>query len=213
MDTERVERILHPDGSDEEITVNKVLESGDVMNDLKKGRYSVTVTIGPSYQTARQETLATLLDAAKTVPNVANVAGDLIASRIDDPIAPELARRLRVPLIQQGIIVPTEQDKKNMPPPKPPDPMQQAELQHTQALASEATAKAQIAASKANSSDLEKAKLIADIVGQHLKNILDSQLAHAGNPDVLTAQVEAENTRANTAQTLATPPPQAAQAA
>ena len=38
------------------------------MNDLKKGSYDVTVTIGPSYQTARQETLATLIDAAEAMP-------------------------------------------------------------------------------------------------------------------------------------------------
>jgi Phage P22-like portal protein len=205
MDTERIERIVHPDGSDENVPINKVLENGDILNELKKGRYDTTVTIGPSYQTARQEALSTLISAADTLPQIRDVAPDLIASRIDDPIAVELVKRLRKPLIAQGIVQPTEQEKKTMGPPPPPDPMHVAEVQRAQALASEDTAKALIAHNKANSSNLEQAKLIADIVSQHLENILNAQKAHAGNPDVITAQVEADATRAQTAQTLATP--------
>lgn len=191
-DTERVERIVHPDGSDENVTVNQQGPAGDIINSLKNGKYDSTVTIGPSYQTARQETLQTLLDAAKVVPQINQVGGDLLVSKIDDPIASELAKRLRKPLIAQGIIDPTPEEKKNMAPPPPPDPMHVAEVKRAQALADKDSADAVIAQRKAGSSEFDQAERIADLVNMHLKNILAAQQAHAGTPAGMAAAVKAD---------------------
>ena len=147
IDTERVVRVIGPDGVEKYETVNKIdpTDPNGLINNLKDAVCDVTITIGPSYQTARQEMLATLLDAVEVLPQLAQVAPDLITKNIDTPDADELVRRLRIPLIQQGIVQPTEQEKKQMPPPQQPDPMQAAELAHKQAQAKVAESKAQAA--------------------------------------------------------------------
>lgn len=198
-DSKRVVRIIAGDGSEKHVTINGEDADGNVINDLKAGSYDCTVTLGPSYQTARQESLATLLDAAQSIPGMAALIPDLIAKAIDSPDAEEMTKRLRAALIRQGIVQPTPQEKAQMGPPPQPDPMQQAELQRAQALAARDGAAAQIAQSKAGSGDLEHAKLIAELVNKHLANILDAQKAHAGNPDVMAAQIQAGAAQANPA--------------
>ncbi len=172
-DTERVVQIVGQDSVEKLVTVNG--SDGDVIHDLAKGSYNCTVTLGPSYQTARQETLATLIDAAETIPQVAQLCPDLLAKNIDSPDADEMARRLRIPLIQQGIVKPTPEEQKQMPPPKPPDPMQQAEQERAMALAARDKASAAIAMSKAQSAGGEHVKLRLDLAGKHLSNLLAAQ--------------------------------------
>src|SRR5271167_1738879 len=112
MDSERVERIIGHDGIEKMVTVNQEdPDSGDIMMDLSKGSYDVEVTIGPSFQSARQESLDTLISFAEAMPTAAPVIGDLIAKNMDIPDAQEMSNRLRIPLIQQGIIQPTEKEK------------------------------------------------------------------------------------------------------
>src|ERR1700731_1514046 len=147
---EQVLRIVGQNGVEKMVKVNtQDPKSQDVMHDLTVGKYSCKVTIGPSYQTARQETLDTLISFAEAVPQAAQVIPDLLAKNLDSPDADELARRLRIPLIHAGIVQPTDEEKKNMPPPPQPDPMQQAELAREQALAKKDAANAQEAERKA----------------------------------------------------------------
>ena len=174
-DTERVERIVGRDDVEKMVTVNQQTDDNQVINDLKEGSYGCTVTIGPSYQTARQETLQTLIDAAHTIPLVAQFAPDLIAKNIDTPDSDELTRRLRIPLIMQGIIKPTDEEKGNLPPPPQPDPLKVAELQREQALAQRDSAQAQITSAKAQDLDLEHNKLIYGVAGEHLNNMVMAQ--------------------------------------
>src|SRR6185437_10261645 len=82
---ERIERIVSGDDIEKLITINQQQDDGQIVNDLKAGAYDCSVNIGPSYQTARQETLQTLIDAAGTIPMIAQVAPDLIAKNIDSP--------------------------------------------------------------------------------------------------------------------------------
>jgi Phage P22-like portal protein len=192
-DTEQVVRIIGHDGIEKLVTLNgdgtgDAAVGGDVIHDLTNGTYDVTVTIGPSYQTARQETLATLIDASETIPAVAQLCGDLLVKNIDSRDSDEMARRLRIPLIQQGIVQPTELEKKQMPPPTPPDPAVVAEGQYKQARAVKEDANAKIAQSKAQAGPLETHHLAIKIATDHLNNLL-----MAKELDQPNAAEEAEN--------------------
>lgn len=191
-DTERIMRIVGPDAVEDFVKVNGPSEDGNIVHDLTKGSYDVTCTVGPGYATARQDTLETMLEATEKVPSIGQVGADIIARSIDTPQADELARRLRIPLIQQGIVQPTPEEKAQMPPPPQPDPMQVATLQRAQALAEKDAAGAQIAKSKAAVGDIEIHKLIVDAAGKHLANILASQKIGANHAEMIANAAEAQ---------------------
>lgn len=170
-DTERIERIIGSDGVEKMVTINGEQGADEILHDLSEGEYDCTVTIGPSFQTARQETLQTMIDATETVPAIAQLCPDLLAKNLDSPDAQEMMRRLRIPLIQQGIVQPTEEEKKTTPP-KQPNPMQQAQLQTAVAKAQQASSNAIIAGSKAHASELEQLKVIFETANRHLQNLL-----------------------------------------
>jgi len=64
------------------VTINGAQEgTDDLINDLSKGEYDVTVTIGPNFQTARQEALDTLIADLFASP-----VNKVLAGRLgDDP--------------------------------------------------------------------------------------------------------------------------------
>jgi hypothetical protein len=190
MDSERVERIIGHDGVEKMVTINQSQEgTEDLINDLAKGTYDVEVTIGPSFQSARQEALDTLIAFSEALPNTAPMIADLLAKNIDTPDAQEMARRLRIPLIQQGLVQPTEAEKAanpNIAQPSPQQQMQQKMQQDNAALlaakAQKMQADAQIAGSRVQSAPGEQEKLK---LGNMLlaSKIHDSALGHAGIPD------------------------------
>jgi hypothetical protein len=108
-DTERELRILGADGAEDYVMVNQVVMDpatgkATKVNDLAQGRYDVTVTIGPSFTTKRQEAAETYLQLAQASPAVMAVAGDLVFKAIDLPYSEEIADRLKAmlpPPIQQ----------------------------------------------------------------------------------------------------------------
>ena len=127
-DSERVERIIGHDGVEKMVTINQGQDgTEDLINDLSKGSYDVEVTIGPSFQTARQEALDTLIAMSEAMPQSAPLIADLMAKNVDSPDAQEMARRLRIPLIQQGVIQPTAAEKAANPNIGQPTPAQQAQ--------------------------------------------------------------------------------------
>jgi Phage P22-like portal protein len=203
-DSARIVRIVGNDEIEKMVAVNtEDPQSGDILHDLKAGAYTCKVTIGPNYQTARQEALNTMIDAAEAIPMIAQVAPDLLAKNIDFPDADELTRRLRIPLIQQGIIKPTQEEAKNMPPPKPnpEEQLKQAELARMQALAQRDAAGAKIQQHKVDMIPLETHKQTYEAAGKHLSNMkigkeLGSQdaaaqaEAQAANMDLAKQQVQ-----------------------
>jgi hypothetical protein len=62
---------------------------------LSVGRYDVVIETGPSYATQREEAADTLVQLAQAVPQIAQVAPDLLAALQDFDGAEELARRLK----------------------------------------------------------------------------------------------------------------------
>lgn len=190
-DSERVVRIIGVDGVDKMVNVNGPDDQGVIL-DLKEGSYDCDVTLGPSYQTARQESLATLIDAAETIPAIAEVASDLIANAIDSPDSEELRKRLRVVLIQRGIIQPTEADKANMPAPAAPNPLEQAEAGRKIALFHKDAANASLAIDKANNSDLATRRMISEIVRNEITNIVNAQKVTTGHPEAFAAHLQTQ---------------------
>lgn len=199
-DTERIVRIVGNDEIEKMVTINaQDPNSGDILHDLKKGAYSCKVTIGPNYQTARQEALATMIDAAEAIPMIAQIAPDLLAKNIDLPDADELTRRLRIPLIKQGIVKPTAEEAQNMPNPQPSpqEQQQQIELQRLQALTTRDQASAAIQQHKASMLPLETHKMTYEVAGKHLSNLKTG--AELGG-DQIAQQAEAQAAQTDLAQ-------------
>lgn len=98
-------------------------------NDISVGRYSVVVTVGPSYATQRQESVENLFRLTQTSPKLMQLAADLIVENMDFKDADKLAMRFRRTL-PPGLAPPQEGDPPM--PPMPPPPLvqiQQAKLE------------------------------------------------------------------------------------
>lgn len=105
-DTPRIQRIVNPDASvdqviiyngQEQIAVAQGMFSKTIRRifDIGLGRYDVTVSIGPSYQSKRQETAATMIELVRAYPKLADIAPDLLFRSMDWPGAQEIADRFK----------------------------------------------------------------------------------------------------------------------
>lgn len=100
----RVIRIVGLDDKHKLVTINGIghpeetgcetVDGVTKIYDITVGKYDVTVSSGPSYQTKRQENLNMLFDLAGKDPQLMQVAGDLIVSQLDSPVAIQLTKRL-----------------------------------------------------------------------------------------------------------------------
>lgn len=182
-DGQRTVRILGMDGKEDFVEINQRLPDGTLLNDLTQGRYDVAVDIGPAYTTQRQQAADYLMRFSSGNEMVQQIASDLIAKNLDFDGADELERRLRIPLIQQGLIPPdklSEEEKAMLPQgPPPPDPTQQALLgkltadaQRSQAQAQKAQVETAQAVASLQMQPAQMQKLIADIIGQQLENMM-----------------------------------------
>jgi hypothetical protein len=181
-DSERSIRILGIDGKEAFEQINQRGPDGKLINDLSQGRYDVAVDVGPAYTTQRQQAADNLLRFASQNEMVQQMASDLIAKNFDFNGADELERRLRIPLIAQGVIPEsqmTDEEKAAAPKgPPPPDPTQvallgklQADTQRSQAMAKKAQIDTANASIDAQMKPQELKKLIADTIGQELLNM------------------------------------------
>ncbi|WP_341918676.1 portal protein [Polaromonas sp. YR568] len=105
-DTPRIVRMLGEDGSDEMVKIDPgqkaslTEERDQLAGQVRKifnpnvGRFDVTVAVGPSYNTKRQEAFAALNEMAARNPQLLQVAGDLIMKAADFPMADQLAERM-----------------------------------------------------------------------------------------------------------------------
>lgn len=131
-DTERELRILGNDGAEDYAKVNQVVMDHATgksirVNDLSVGRYDVTVTVGPSFSTQRQEAAEMYMQLSQGNEQIMGVAGDLVFKSLDLPYADDIAERLRAmlpPQIQSVI-----NDETDLPP-----EVQQAMMQAEQAM-------------------------------------------------------------------------------
>ena len=63
--------------------------------DLGLGRFNITVSVGPSFQTRRQEAVDSLVQFVQAYPNAFPMIGDLLAENMDWPGAKQVAARLK----------------------------------------------------------------------------------------------------------------------
>jgi chromosome segregation ATPase len=107
--------VLGRDGGEKYVELNKPDPvTGKVLNDITHGKYDVTVTVGPSFATQRQEAAEIYMQLAQANPAIMQIAGDLIFKAVDMPYAEDIAARLKVmlpPQIQQ-----MESEGKELPP-------------------------------------------------------------------------------------------------
>jgi hypothetical protein len=114
-DTARVARILGEDGTPKNVQLDpnqpqakmeQTEENGEIKSiyNIGVGRYDVTIDVGPSYASKRQEAAEAMMQFVQADPAVLQIAGDLIVSNMDWPGAEEIAKRMKVmlpPQIQQ----------------------------------------------------------------------------------------------------------------
>jgi len=65
-----------------------------VLNDLTVGTYDVTVSMGPSYSTLRQEAADAMVSFGQSWPRLMEIAGDKVVKAMDWPGAEEIAERI-----------------------------------------------------------------------------------------------------------------------
>lgn len=118
-DTPRQEMIISPDGTEEFVSINETVFDQDqqkevILNDLSVGQYSVVASNGASYSTKRSENLNNLISLGSNDPRFARASSDLIASNLDTTFSDELTKRLRKPMLAEGIIEPNEEELQKM---------------------------------------------------------------------------------------------------
>lgn len=111
-DTARTTGAVSEDGKHRKIKINQPYIDKDgtpQFHDFTKGKYDVTVTTGPSFQTKRQESQDGMSQMVQSFPEIMKVAGDLVVSQFDWPGAQMLAERL------EKTLPPELQDNKGQP--------------------------------------------------------------------------------------------------
>jgi len=99
-------RILGEDGAQKQIAIDPGQQQAampvqggpiEAIYNPGVGKYDIAITTGPSFQTRRAESAAMLMDLAGRVPQLMQVAGDLVVGSLDSPVASKIADRLRPP--------------------------------------------------------------------------------------------------------------------
>lgn len=198
-DSERVIRVLGIDEKEEFIPINKVVRdprSGEVFtfNDLTTGKYDVTISTGPSYQTQRLEAADQLIQLAQAVPSVAALIPDLIAGNLDIKNAEEIARRLKRTL-PPGVLDP---DDKDAPQPQGPSPQEQLALAEFQQKLKDMEIKGVKTQAEAEGQKLDNAQKqlelaaqsgqLQELVAQQVQQILLQMFQPSPQPELIPQQ-------------------------
>lgn len=99
------------DGQTEYATIN---ESGK--RDVRKGKYDVVVSVGPSFSTRRQEGALAKLEFLKIYPNAAPLIGDLVARGMDWEDSDRVADRLKAAQPPEIRALDEDGELENLPP-------------------------------------------------------------------------------------------------
>lgn len=187
IETERRKvRTLKRDGSEseEEIMVPVMAEDGTttLKNDISKGKYKVFADVGPSFSSRRKATQAGILELmGKTVdPAQQALLANTYLLNSDGEGLEDVRAYTRKKLVEQGVIPPTEEEKKEMEAAQQnqqPDPQAQfllAESQKAQALALKAQADTELTKAKTAETlsgiDNSKLELIMKALDQYTSN-------------------------------------------
>lgn len=105
FDYPHIREVMGLDGKVSTVGLNTpYIDNGEeVMHDLTRGKYLVTVSTGPSYESQRTEAADKLVDLVGKFPQIMGVAGDLIVRNLDFQGADELADRLQALIPPQAL--------------------------------------------------------------------------------------------------------------
>lgn len=122
-DTERQIRILGEDGSEDFIEINKpvfntMTQEWETVNDIRQGKYDVSISTGPSFTTQRMETLEAFMQLAQGQGPQAILFQYGVLKNLDTPGLDEVRDAFRKQLVGMGMLEPSEGDQ----PPQPPQP-------------------------------------------------------------------------------------------
>jgi len=164
-DTQRQIRIIGDDGAEKIVAANKVVidqQTGQevILNDLSKGRFDITATVGPSFATQRLEAAEAFQQLSQTQGPFGAIAAYNFVKNLDLPRNEEGVKAMRRILVQQGLLEPEEGEQ---PPQQGPTPDQIAAAEKAQADAAESMA-------NAGKSQAQGALAPAQAEGQALQN-------------------------------------------
>lgn len=127
-DAERVVRVLGEDGAAKFAKINEQVWDGEkyeIKNDMRKGRFDITISTGPSYTTQRMETAEAFMQLSQQQGPMGMLAQYGVLMSMDTPGMDEVKDGMRRVLIGQGLLKPGEKDEP--PKPQPPNPKDQAD--------------------------------------------------------------------------------------
>ncbi|OWR28957.1 hypothetical protein CEE55_18165 [Stenotrophomonas pavanii] len=164
-DTPRVVRVLGPDGGEKwkqlyQSVVDPQTGQTVTLNDLSKGKYDVTITVGPSFATQRMEAV----DAFTTLlgqmgpglpPPIASLMAYSAIKNMDLPGMDDVDSAFRQILVSGGVLKP--KDGEQAPEPQQPDPKMLAEAKKDDADAARSQAQAQLYGEQAIGQAIENA--------------------------------------------------------
>ena len=95
----RLIRLQFPNGKHDYVRLGQTIHDDEknkdvVINDLGVGQYDVQITVGKPYRTQMEEMAGQLIGLAELMPNVGQVAGDLLLKAFNFPYHEEIADRL-----------------------------------------------------------------------------------------------------------------------
>lgn len=182
-DTPRVVRVLGSDGAEEwkqlyQTVIDPVTGQPSIVNDVSKGKYDITVTVGPSYPTQRMEAVSAFSQLVgqlgPSFPPLAMLLAYEVVKNLDLPGNEEVLAAVRQLLVGQGLLKPEDGEQ---PPQQGPNPMQQAQMQKIAAdtmlkvaQARKTQAETQVVVPSAQA-DIEKT--LADAGHTHAKELVD----------------------------------------
>jgi hypothetical protein len=127
-DTPRVVRTLGPDGGERwkqlyQEVIHPVTKQRVVLNDIKKGKYDVVTTVGPTYATQRMEAVDAFSNmvgqmGASLPPPIATLMAYTVVKNMDLPGSDDVNDAFRKMLVAQDMLPPADGDA----PPQPPQP-------------------------------------------------------------------------------------------
>ncbi|HGW6103959.1 TPA: portal protein [Citrobacter werkmanii] len=165
--SDRVVRIVLPDGSDEMVTLSVQImdqETGDVigLNDISSGKYDVAIDVGPSFVTQRQATVAMLVELLKATPQNNPYYNVLYAMLIQNVYAPgmePLKEFNNKMMLQEGITKPKT----------PEDVITIQRYQQSQQQAAASSPEAQLVQAKLLEAKAKSRSSIADLIEARAK--------------------------------------------
>lgn len=97
FDTARAVRIIDEEDNQKIIQINKIFQEGgvDKIHRLDVGEYDITISEGPSYQSKREEFVASAMELLKAEPQLMQVFGDLVVKQMDWPGHEAIAERIK----------------------------------------------------------------------------------------------------------------------